>query len=85
MFRCGEESALSQGYDEVQVFDGIAERTGNHVDLSAVRGRREVCGSITALAAKSRRLGDGLYYLRSDAWPAGDERVDLNRPWEPMG
>ena len=68
----------------MQVFDGIAERTGNHVDRATVRGRREVCGTLPALANKSRRLGDGLYYLASEAWPGEDERVDLNRPWTPM-
>jgi hypothetical protein len=79
-----EERTLTHSYDEIQVFDGIAERTGNHVDRSGVRGRRGVCGSVTELSAKSRRLGDGFYYLASSAWPKDETSVDLNRPWSPM-
>jgi hypothetical protein len=65
----------------VQVFDGIAERTGNRLDRAGVRGRRTVCRSVTDLGAKSRRLGDGFYYLASAAWPDTSETVDLRRTW----
>jgi hypothetical protein len=65
----------------VQVFDGIAERTGTRLDRAGVRGRRTVCRSVTDLGAKSRRLGDGYYYLASAAWPATSDTVDLRRTW----
>ena len=65
----------------MQVYGGIAERTGNRTDRAGVGGRRTVCRSVTDLGAKSRRLGDGYYYLASAAWPATSETVDLRRTW----
>ena len=60
---------MSRSFDEIQVFDNVAERTGNRVERAGIRGRAGVCRSITELAAKCRRLGDGYYYLASTAWP----------------
>jgi hypothetical protein len=71
-------------FDEVVVYAGIAERTGTQLDRASVRGRRVVCKSLTQLAAQSRRLGDGIYYLAADAWPAGEASVDVNRRWQPL-
>ena len=84
-WRTREATPLSQIYVELQVFDGIAERTGNRIDRASIRGRGDVCRSLTALTAKSRRLGDGFYYLVSAAWPADSEKVDLNRTWASIG
>lgn len=70
---------MSQSYEEVLVYDGVAERTGNRLDRKTVRGRRGVCRSLTALGANARRLGDGYYYLVAAAWPAESEKVDLKR------
>ena len=70
---------MSQSYEEVAVFEGVAERTGNRVDRAAVRGRRGVCRSLTALGAIARRLGDGYYYVVAAAWPDGTEKVNLKR------
>lgn len=72
---------MDKSFDEIQVFDGIAERTGNRLDRSGVRGRRGVCRSITELGAKSRRMGDGFYYLATAAWPPDASEVNLNRAW----
>ena len=72
-------------FDEIQVFDGVAERTGVSVDRAGLRGRRGICRSFTELAAKSRRLGDGYYYLASAAWPAETKSVDLVRAWTTLG
>ena len=72
-------------YDEIHVYESVAERTGNKSDRSGVRGRRGVCRSLTELAAKSRRLGDGYYYLASVAWPENTPSVNLARAWEPLG
>ena len=70
-------------FDEIQVYDGVAERTGTRLNRAAVRGRRAICRSLTELGAKSRRLGDGYYYLVSAAWPTGTVAMDLTRPWVP--
>ena len=71
-------------FDEIQVFDGIAERTGMTVDSAGVRGRAAVCRSLRDLGAKCRRLGDGYYYLLSSAWPEGVKSVSLVQTWAPM-
>ncbi|HUP62366.1 MAG TPA: hypothetical protein VNA69_18320 [Thermoanaerobaculia bacterium] len=76
---------MTHSYDEVHVFDGIAERTGTSFDRAGIRGRRGVCRSVTELSAKSRRLGDGYYYLVSAAWPPEQSTVDLNRTWTSLG
>jgi len=76
---------MSHSYDEIQVFNGIAERTGTSLERAGLRGRRGVCRSLTELGAKSRRLGDGYYYLASAAWPADAVTVDLTRAWAPLG
>lgn len=68
-------------FDEIQVFDGVAERTGMSADGNDVRGHRGVCRSVTELTAKSRRLGDGFYYLAAAAWPADTKSVQLARAW----
>ena len=72
---------MSQLYEEVLVFDGVAERTGNRLDRAGVRGRQSVCRSLAALGAKSRQFGDGYYYLASAAWPAESETLDLKHGW----
>jgi hypothetical protein len=73
---------VSQSYEEVQIFDGVAERTGNRIDRAGVRGRQTLCRSFTDLGAKWRRLGDGYYYLPAAAWPAESEKCDLKRSWD---
>jgi hypothetical protein len=75
---------LSQSFDEVHVFNGIGERTGVRVERSAVRGRRAVCRSVSELASKARRLGDGYYYLAAFSWPADTETIDMNLSWATM-
>lgn len=73
------------GFDEVRVFEGIAERTGMRLDRAEAHGRRVTCRSFSDLAAKSRRLGDGYYYLAANAWPEGEVSIDVRRPWQPLG
>ena len=77
--------ASSNSYDEVQVFNGIAERTGVTVDRAGVRGHHGVCRSIAELGSKSRRMGDGYYYVASAAWPADTTSVNLVREWTSIG
>ena len=76
---------MSRSFDEIQVFDSIAERTGNQVERAGIRGRAGVCRSLTELGAKSRRMGDGFYYLVASAWPEDTPTVNLSRVWEPLG
>lgn len=76
---------MTSHFDEVHVYDGIAERTGTQLDRAGVRGRNGVCRSLRDLAAKARRLGDGYYYIAAAAWPAETTQVTLNRAWTPMG
>lgn len=68
-------------FDEVHVYAGIGERTGVQFDRQTVRGSRVVCRSVSELSAKSRRMGDGFYYLASAAWPPGTVTVDLTKTW----
>jgi hypothetical protein len=75
---------MNQSFEEIQVFENVAERTGNRLDRAGVRGRRGVCRSLTELSAKFRRLGDGFYYLPADAWPADTTRVSLSHEWAPL-
>ena len=76
---------MERYFDEVQVYESVGERTGNRVDRAAIRGRAGVCRSVTELAAKFRRMGDGYYYIASTAWPADTESVNLIKAWEPLG
>jgi hypothetical protein len=75
---------LNRIFDEIQVFDGIAERTGQSMDRASVRGHSGVCRSLSELYAKSRRLGDGFYYLAASEWPAEMQTVKLTREWAAM-
>lgn len=72
---------LKRSFDEIQVYAGIAERTGTQLDRGGVRGRPGLCRSLTELGAKARRMGDGFYYLASASWPPDTKAVDLNRAW----
>jgi hypothetical protein len=72
---------VSQLFDEVRVYGGVAERTGVQVDRGTVRRSARVCRSISELARKARNSGDGYFYLPFDIWPAGIERVELHKKW----
>ena len=76
-----EAYRLTHSYDEIQVYAGVAERTGTRFGREGIRGRRGVCRSVGELGSKARQLGDGFYYLVSAAWPEGQDTVDLNRTW----
>jgi hypothetical protein len=76
--------ATQQLFDEIRVYEGIAERTGNTVDRTSIRGRQGVCRSLTELTQKSRRLGDGYYYLAAAVWPPEQTQIVLQKTWETM-
>ncbi len=70
--------------EEINVFEGVAERTGNTVDRKDVRGSKSVCQSVTELARKVRREGDGTFYRAANAWPENTTKLDLITKWVPM-
>jgi hypothetical protein len=73
-----------QQFDEIRVYEGVAERTGMTVDRKSVRGRPSVCRSLTDLTRLVRRLGDGYYYLPSLMWPEGQTKLMLAATWTTM-
>jgi hypothetical protein len=75
---------LNRSFDEIRVYESVAERTGNRVERSGLRGSASVCRSLTELASKCRRLGDGYYYLATTAWPDDAPSVNLSRTWQPL-
>jgi hypothetical protein len=74
----------NQKFEEIRVVQGVAERTGNLVDRSVIRGRSNVCRSVTELARKVRSDGDGYFYLAASAWPEATTHLELSKAWTPM-
>lgn len=74
----------NQQFDEIRVYEGIAERTGTVVDRSTVRGSQAVCRSLSELTRKVRQRGDGYFYLPVDSWPEGKTQLALFEEWTPM-
>lgn len=64
---------------EINVFQGVGERTGIVVERSAIRGKKGLCKSMRDLTIKSRVLGDGYYYLPIDLWPEPDDSIVIHR------
>lgn len=71
-------------FEEIRVVEGVAERTGNRLERSLVRRSNTRCNSLTELTRKARNLGDGIFYLPVDIWPAGAEQVELRKQWVAM-
>lgn len=70
---------------EVNIFQGIGERTGTIIERKALRGRKGLCKSMRDLASKARVLGDGFYYVPENLWPENQESVVLNQlEWTTM-
>lgn len=74
----------NQLFDEIRVFDGIAERTGVHVDRDSVRHNSGVCRSMSEMIRKARASGEGCFYLPANLWPADTEKIEINRRWVVM-
>lgn len=68
-------------FDQIQVFEGIAERTGTTVDRATVRRSPAFCRSVSELTRKARRMGDGYFYLSCLLWPEDTRQLDLTQPW----
>ena len=75
---------VNQMFDEVSVFEGVAERTGVHFDREAVRRSPGLCRSLGELVRKARASGNGTFYLPQNLWPPDTDRVELQRPWVVM-
>ena len=80
------EAALhtKQQFDEIRVYEGIAERTGMTVDRQAIRKSPTACRTLAELTRSSRRLGDGLFYLPVSLWPEGVTQLSLAQKWTTM-
>ena len=74
-----------QQFDEIRVYEGVAERTGTTVDKKSVRRSQAFCRSVSELTSKARRMGDGYFYLASMGWPEDKTQLQLTQVWTPMG
>lgn len=74
----------TQPFEEIRVYDGIAERTGAQFEKNDVRRRDGYCGSMTQFLQKARAAGEGMFYLPLGMWPAGVEQVPLKKEWVVM-
>ncbi|HUF18932.1 MAG TPA: hypothetical protein VMS12_12885 [Thermoanaerobaculia bacterium] len=70
---------------EINVFQGVGEKTGIVVERSAVRGKKGLCKSMRDLTIKSRVLGDGFYYLPIELWPFSEPVVVHRQDWTVIG
>ncbi len=75
----------AQQFDEIRVFEGVAERTGTVVNRETVRGSEGMCRSVTELTRRARRMGDGYFYLPVLLWPEGVTQLPLSQTWTTMG
>ena len=75
---------VNECFEEIRVYEGVAERTGVQFQRDAVRRSDGCCRSLTELIRKARAAGDGTFYLPLHVWPADTERVELQKPWVVM-
>jgi len=73
--------ASTQHFDEIRVYEGVAERTGVRFERKDVRRNGSCCSSLTALARKARAGGDGYFYLPADVWPPDTEQIAMLKKW----
>ena len=72
---------MSQGFEEIRVYEGVAERTGAVFERADVRRSGRCCTSVSALIRKARASGDGTFYLPVNVWPPDTEKIELLKPW----
>jgi hypothetical protein len=70
-----------QPFDEIRVYEGVAERTGVQFERTAVRRSAGCCRSLTELFRKARASGDGHFYLPLDRWPPDTNQVEIHKRW----
>jgi hypothetical protein len=66
---------------EIHVYAGDAERTGVLIELQGLKAHRRACSSIRDLIRKYKLLGDGIFYLPVDQWPADASTITLSAKW----
>ena len=71
-------------FDEIRVYEGVAERTGTTVDRQDIRRSPSACRSVSELTHRVRRQGDGVFYLPISMWPEGVKELPLLKTWTPM-
>jgi hypothetical protein len=74
----------NQQFDEIRVYEGVAERTGTKIDRQTIRRSPTACRSVSELTRRVRRLGDGLFYLPVSMWPEGKTEIPLSQTWTTM-
>ena len=74
----------NQKFDEIRVYEGVAERTGNVVDKETIRRSPAACRSLAELTRHVRRMGDGVFYLPVSLWPEGVTQIPLSQTWTTM-
>jgi hypothetical protein len=75
---------VGQRFDEIQVYAGVAERTGVLFERNDVRHSDACCTSLSVLIRKARASGDGTFYMPVNVWPANTERLELRKQWVVM-
>ena len=64
--------------EEIRVFEGMAERTGEQLELRGLKAHKNGCTSMRDLVRKYKILGDGHFYLPVGNWPDGAPSVSLD-------
>jgi hypothetical protein len=64
--------------EEIRVFEGTAERTGEQLELRGLKAHKNGCTSMRDLVRKYKILGDGHFYLPIGNWPDGAPSVSLD-------
>lgn len=69
---------MKQICEEIRVYEGTAERTGERLELRGLKAHKNGCTSMRDLVRKYKLLGDGHFYLRAGNWPDGQPSVSLD-------
>jgi hypothetical protein len=75
---------VNRSFDEIRVYDGMAERTGVQFDWADVRRSAGYCSSLTELHRKVRSAGDGCFYLPLNSWPVDVSQLNVQKRWVVM-
>jgi hypothetical protein len=69
---------MKQICEEIRVFEGMAERTGELLELRGLKAHTNGCTSMRDLVRKYRIFGDGHFYLPLGNWPKDAPTVSLD-------
>jgi hypothetical protein len=76
--RADQADRMKQLCEEIRVFEGMAERTGEMLELRGLKAHMNGCTSMRDLVRKYRIFGDGHFYLPLGNWPTGKLSVSLD-------